>query len=135
MREQDRQRFQALEEAAIQGAASTLKSLLLLNGGACVALLAFIGSTATSDKLRPNFVPLVEASVQSLGSFAVGAGIAVFAMVTAYLTNHHYANSLIDPENTRWGVGSVMFTLTSMLTLFSLALFGKGIYLIWESMP
>lgn len=69
------ERRRALEAAAIESAAHGLKALLLLNGGACIALIAFVGSIATSSSLRPEFSPLVGAASRALIWFAAGAAV------------------------------------------------------------
>lgn len=130
----DTERFRALEAAAMEGAAQGLKALLLLNGGACVALLAFLGSTATSSSLRDEFVPLVSATAGSLIWFAAGAGVAVLACILAYWTNQAYANHIINPKNS-WAKGSRLNAAASTFAIFSLACFGKGVADIAFSMP
>jgi len=131
----DTERFKTFEAAAIEGAAQGLKALLLLNGGACVALLAFVGSTATSGSLRPEFVPLISAATSSLIWFAAGSGISVLACLFAYWTNQTYANHIIAPAKTSWSSGTRLNAAASTLSVFSLASFGKGVLDIALSMP
>ncbi|NSZ57788.1 hypothetical protein FY145_07055 [Agrobacterium tumefaciens] len=130
-----KQRFQALEAAATEGAAQGLKSLFLLNGGACVALLTFVGSASTSQNLKPEFVPLVESATKSLICFAVGAGLTVLAMTCAYLTNQAYSSALIDPSKTDWSEGTRANLGTVVIALAALVSFFVGITMIALSLP
>lgn len=131
----DVERFRALETAAIEGAAQGLKALLLLNGGACVALLAFVGGAATSSNVRPEFVPLISATTGSLIWFATGAGVSVLACLFAYWTNQAYANHVIDPKKTPWSTGTKLNAAAATLSIFSLGCFGKGVMDIALSVP
>jgi len=70
----------AANQAALNSGTETLKALLLINGGSCVAMLAFIGTLATKDRVPSEMAP-------PLISFAVGAGLAVFAGAASYFTN------------------------------------------------
>jgi len=123
-----------MEAAAIAGAAQGLKALLLLNGGACVSLLTFVGALATSEKLRPEFVDLVQATTRSLLAFGIGAGLAVFACFFAYWANQGYANALIGGGK-GWWQGSAMNHGAALVALSTLGCFGCRIYLIARSMP
>jgi len=67
-------------KAAIDNATETLKAIVLINGGSCVAILTFIGTLATKDK-----VPIVLAT--PLIWFAVGLVMAVIASGLGYFTN------------------------------------------------
>ncbi|WP_332302388.1 hypothetical protein [Rhizobium sp. GR12] len=135
MDEFTKQRFQTLEAAAIEGAAQGLKSLFLLNGGACVALLTFVGSASTSQNLKPEFVPLVESATKSLICFAVGAGLTVLAMTCAYLTNQAYSSALIDPNKNDWTQGTNANLGTGILASAALVSFFAGITMIALSLP
>ncbi|HEV7434200.1 MAG TPA: hypothetical protein VGO22_04940 [Pseudorhizobium sp.] len=130
----DKERFLALEAAAIAGSLQGLKALLLLNGGASVSLLTFVGALATSEHLRPEFVNLVQATTQSLLFFGAGAGIAVLSCFFAYWANQGYANSIIDGGK-GWWQGSVLSHLGVVVALSSLACFGWGLFLIARSVP
>ncbi|MDW9680676.1 hypothetical protein [Sinorhizobium meliloti] len=121
------ERFKALESAAIEAAAQGLKALLLLNGGACVALLAFVGGLATSEHVRPEFAPLVPAATQALIWFASGSGVAVLACFFAYWTNQAYANALFNPQKHSWKSGTRLNIAGGTAALFSLFCFGKGV--------
>jgi hypothetical protein len=80
-------RFQSLADArkaAIDAATTAIRSLILVNGGAVVALLAFAGAIETGEN----------GSTVSLGSlaapiwwFAVGVGLSTAAAMWAYMVN------------------------------------------------
>lgn len=130
----DKERFLALEAAAMDGSSQGLKALLLLNGGACVSLLTFVGALATSEHLRPEFVNLVQATTRSLIWFGIGSGLAVFAYFFAYWSNQSYANSIVE-DGEGWWQGTTMNVVAAIVALSSLACFGRGLLLIALSMP
>ena len=68
--------------AAVELAGMTLKALLLLNGGAAVAMLGFVASLASN--LLGEQVSLFRV-VLSLQYFSLGAAAAVFASGLSYL--------------------------------------------------
>lgn len=104
-----------MENAAVEAGNNALKALLLLNGGACIALLGFLSSTF-SDMVDSNTAlqssvttawnlllgfenssereKLVTDIVAALSYFAWGAGFSVFGASVAYLTNSCYARGL-----------------------------------------
>ncbi|MBD8555431.1 hypothetical protein IFT84_13045 [Rhizobium sp. CFBP 8762] len=123
----DEDRRRTLEAAAIESADQGLKGLLLLNGGACVALLAFVGSTATSSSLRPEFVPLINVATHSLIWFASGAGLAVLACIPAYKANQSYANHLHNPTKIKWSTGDRYASVALGIAIFSLFCFIVGV--------
>ena len=75
--------LQSFNRAAIESANVAVRSLLLINGGASVALLAFIGAIETGN-------PEVDSRVlvEPIWWFAVGVGLAVFVAVLAYVVNY-----------------------------------------------
>jgi len=129
------ERFKALEAAAIESAAQGLKAMLLLNGGACVALLAFVGSLATSETLQPEFAPLVKVVARSLIWFATGAGSAVLACLFAYWANQAYSNHLMNPGKSRWETGTRWTSVGGTCGIFSIACFAKGVLDIAFALP
>lgn len=65
---------------AVNTGAQTLKSLMLVNGGSCIAILTFIGTLATKHRPVSEFAhPLI--------AFALGAGSSVVAGAIAYFVN------------------------------------------------
>jgi hypothetical protein len=71
-----------INEAAINAANFTLRVVLLVNGGAAVALLAFIGGLPAEQK---------RAVAATLDWFTWGVAAAVAALACAYFTNHGLA--------------------------------------------
>lgn len=88
-------RSEALERASIESANLALKGMLLLNGGACIALLGFLASIFSSDAQKEEILVLLSPFLVALNRFAWGAGLAVFASAIAYLTNSFYARGLM----------------------------------------
>jgi hypothetical protein len=67
-------------KAAIDSGTETIKAIVLINGGSCVAILTFIGTIATKDKVPIGLAtPLIW--------FALGLVMAVIASAFGYFTN------------------------------------------------
>ena len=64
-------------EAAIKAADAALRAGLLINGGAAVSVLAFIGSLATKELIA---VPQLSRVAASLENFALGVAVAVMGL-------------------------------------------------------
>jgi hypothetical protein len=73
-----------MNEAAIKAADSTLRAGLLINGGAGVSVLAFIGSLETKQQIA---LPQLSRVAGSLEIFAFGVLAAVVGMGFSYLTH------------------------------------------------
>jgi hypothetical protein len=82
-------RFDKINEAAIKASEATLRACLLINGGAAVSVLAFIGSLATKDLIT---APQISRVASSLAVFAIGVAAAVVGMGFSYLTHFFEAN-------------------------------------------
>lgn len=83
-------------EAAVDNASFAIRSLLLINGGAGVALLAFIGALVSKDsKISPDRIPNL---AYPLTWFAWGVAFASAAAALAYLTNYCIAGMSILRE-------------------------------------
>lgn len=78
--------YDQLNQAAIGSANVALRAFLLINGGAAVALLAFLGSLAGQID-GPDIVTLAT----PLMDFAIGVAVAALAAGLAYLTNYSAA--------------------------------------------
>jgi hypothetical protein len=72
---------------AVDLAQSAVKGATLINGGAAVALLAYLGSQAAQSHQATW-------AAQALGYFAVGTAVAVLAGACAYVTQFLYLNSI-----------------------------------------
>jgi hypothetical protein len=76
--------FDKMNEAAIKIADSALRAGLLINGGAAVSVLAFVGSLATKELIAVSQLSRVASSLEI---FAFGVGAAVVGMGLSYLTH------------------------------------------------
>jgi hypothetical protein len=119
-----------------------LRTAVLINGGAAVASLTFIGSLINSKSiaLGPNLVTLTGPLIW----FAMGVASATIAMGFGYLTN--YSNAGIVSGRTkiyespyfletttskRWRISSTVFTILSIISATaSLGLFICGMVAI-----
>jgi hypothetical protein len=79
--------FKQHNDAAIKSGESAIKTVVLANGGAVVAVLAFLGNL--TGKAPAGQISSVAGS---LTYFAWGVAAGLIAMFAAYLTNLHYAN-------------------------------------------
>lgn len=75
--------LQGFNRAAIETANIAVRSLLLINGGASVALLAFVGAVESGNSAINSDV-----LVEPIWRFAVGVGLAVLTAIFAYLVNY-----------------------------------------------
>ena len=127
------ERVARLENASLEAAANGLKALLLLNGGASIAIFAFLAQALGKEGVAPEYTVLVRELVRSLGWFAAGAGTAVFATFFAYYSNQKYAASLMDPEKVSWRKGAILNSAGAVMAVLSLVLFWVGVYRIWAA--
>jgi hypothetical protein len=82
--DKSRERFNRVNEAAISGANLALRMVLLINGGAAIALLTFIRDLSANQK---------RAVADALLWFAWGVAAAMFALAFAYFTNYAMAQA------------------------------------------
>jgi Trk-type K+ transport system membrane component len=124
-----------INDAAINGANLALRMALLINGGAAITLLTFVGDLPAEQK---------RAVAATLDWFAWGVAAAMAALAFAYFTNHGLAVQersktwtdkppyLVDGPNTkRWrklvllfrclaigvGIGSLVLFIVGMLSI------------------
>ncbi|MEM5471365.1 hypothetical protein WNZ14_06470 [Hoeflea sp. AS60] len=128
------ERVSRLESASVDAASQGIKALLILNGGASVALLGFIANVFSLD-MDPERTRLFDAAVSSLVFFAVGAGISVVIHLVSYLANRSYVGALYqkneDAYDSDWKRAGRWNSVAIILALISLASFGAGVYAIW----
>ncbi|WP_407174450.1 hypothetical protein [Bradyrhizobium sp. STM 3562] len=86
--DQSREFHTYVNQSAIEGANLALKTLILINGGAAVAILTFLGALAAKDKA--DFVQIGNVA-HTLRDYAIGVALALAAMALAYLTNYFLA--------------------------------------------
>src|ERR1700688_2917097 len=80
-----------VNKEAVGTANLTLRTLVLINGGAAIAVLTFLGGVAAKDKVDFAQVGLVAGTIKW---FAFGVALAVFGMALSYLT--HFATASIS---------------------------------------
>ena len=127
------ERISRLEDASLEAANNGLKALLLLNGGASIAILAFLAQMLGKEGGAPEFAFLVREMLHSLGFFSAGAGAAVFVTFFAYYANQQYVAALLAPEKVSWNRGAILNILGGIIALLSLGLFGVGVQRIWAA--
>ncbi len=130
----DEARADALEKASIDASVEGLKALLLLNGGACIALLAFLSATMGKEHTIQKEAAFVAGATDALAFFAGGALLAVITCVFAYLANQAYSSHLRDRKYypRHWGYGTAWTRAALGTTLLSLIGFGWGVYTIYS---
>jgi hypothetical protein len=77
-----------VNQAAMESANMALRTLVLINGGAAVAVLAFLGAVAAKDKI--NFSKIGDVAF-TIRYFAIGVALACAGMALAYFTNYFMA--------------------------------------------
>jgi hypothetical protein len=75
-------------KAAIDGANMALRTLIVINGGAAIAILTFLGGVAAKDKI--DFTK-VGAVADTIRYFAIGVALALVGMALSYFTNYFMA--------------------------------------------
>jgi hypothetical protein len=82
--------FLRTNEAAIKAGEVAIRMAMLMNGGAAVAVLAFIGGLISKDKIAVGKLGTV---ADSLTWFAAGVACSMAAMALAYFTNYCIAGA------------------------------------------
>ena len=129
----DKERAKALEAAAVDSAKHGIYALLLLNGSACIAVLAFLANAIGYRDLHWSEVQLVRGAMRSLPWFAGGAGLAVFCSFFAYYANQQYANEFYKSGSWPWG--KILNIAGGVVAFLALIGFGVGVFQIWTAMP
>ncbi len=86
-----------LMKAALDNARDALRAALLLNGGACIAVLGFLASLSSGTTTRAG-MSLIGPAKAGLVFFAVGAALAAIASGLAYFTNSYYADANAEKQ-------------------------------------
>jgi hypothetical protein len=76
--------FHTYNKATVETANLTLRTLVVVVGGAAIAVLAFLGGVAAKEKVDFAQVGLVAGTIKW---FAFGVALAVFGIALSYLTN------------------------------------------------
>jgi len=128
---------EALNEATIKAGEAAIKTLMLVNGGAAVSALAFIGGLVGQGRVTVKQMTDVSSS---LLWFAAGVALAALALGFSYFTNLALVNLgrsrvhtwqhpyVIDgPTTNRWWWWSMIFKgLAIAVALLSLVAFVVG---------
>src|SRR5665213_1140102 len=126
-----------INEAAIKSAELALRLAMLINGGAAIAMLAFVGGLISKDKIVAGQLANV---ASSLAWFAFGVLIAVAGVALSYFTNFcmaavasshtkKWVSPYVEPGPTtqRWRRLNIVFHVLAVLAGFgSLAFFVVG---------
>lgn len=128
----DEARADALEKASIDASVEGLKALLILNGGACIALTAFLSATMGKEQTLPKEAAFISGATEALLFFSIGAGLSVITCIFAYLANQAYSSFLRNtPTYPRhWTYGQIWTRMGLTSTAASLVMFFWGIYTI-----
>jgi magnesium-transporting ATPase (P-type) len=135
-----------VNQATIESANIALKTLIVINGGAAIAILTFLGGVASKDKINlANVTPVA----MTIRYFAIGVGLTLAAMAFSYLTNyfmagiergrlktytHPYVADGPDTPRQRWW--NRLFHILSFGCAFaSLILFGIGLFVASDNIP
>ncbi|MDR6447500.1 hypothetical protein J2794_003616 [Paraburkholderia terricola] len=87
-------------KATTEAGQTALKSAILINGGAAVTILAFIGNAVTKWKFEPGS-PLLTAVGFALFTFVIGTGLAGASTAFRYLSQFSYGTAF-DTSDNRW---------------------------------
>jgi hypothetical protein len=95
--------YVAASEGALKAGDLVLGNCLLINGGAAIAILAFMGNVLTKD---PSTRKLLAEVSSGLNDFAIGVVAAMIAMGLTYVDHleaRHLAKESMDPPLHRAG--------------------------------
>jgi hypothetical protein len=123
-RQQDHEHNLEMLRATITTGQSALKSALLINGGAAAALLAFIGSAWSSNKIA-EALPDISAA---LLIYVFGVLAAAVAAGSTYLSQAGYGNEFGKASRC---VGYIGHMLAVVGVLASYILFGRASWLAY----
>lgn len=106
----------------LQSASSGVKYVVVVNGGAVIALLAHLGNEAAKGGLLPNLST-------SLSWFLAGIVFGGLASVSVYATNFVLFNEVVGNEIPRWLRGHMFWLIVSLtLIVAGIAFFAIGSY-------
>jgi hypothetical protein len=144
LREHDRSRrvSEAINEAVIKAGEVAIRTVMLVNGGAAVSVLAFIGALVRQDEVTVKQIAGVSSG---LLWFAGGVAAAVLALALSYFTNFCYVGQerskifnfdhpyVVDGANTRrWHYWGLVFHYGAIIWgLLSLVAFLVGIFAVY----
>jgi hypothetical protein len=117
-------------DQAIRYSIEAVKSVLLMNGAAAIALLAFMGANAGKED------PLLEVSIElfklALMCFGGGASLCALTFLFAYIAQLFFAG-INSSETHVWPAN--LFRLLAIISLVAaIVMFGVGVYLAAEAL-
>ncbi len=128
-----------LDEAAIKASENGLRAAILINGGAAVSVLAFIGGLASKDLIKIDRLAEV---ASSLMIFGIGVLLAAIGIGLSYCT-HYFSGKIIStfqrgfdhpyvtssPKGAKWTIcRNIVHVLAFVAGIASLVFFGWGMY-------
>jgi len=119
---------EAMFRAIMDFAVVSIRSLTLINGGAVVAILAFLGSVwRSSDRGGPPSIAVLLA--EPLGWFIAGLALAVASAMTSYLSQVAFLELRTEKDGRRQSTaGDVLRGMAIGAACFSLVCFCVGSY-------
>lgn len=111
-------------KSVIQSGQNAIKTMLLLNGGAAIALLAFIG------KLSDNNSRAIPDFAYSITSFVVGALLMGFVACLTYLAQIAFDSHVSRHQK----IGTCLQISCAILGALSLASFAYGTYKTYQAL-
>ncbi len=138
--DQNSQFTDKLNEATVKSGDAALRAALLINGGAAVSVLAFIGGMVSQNRIRVSQLADVAGSLML---FAYGVAFAVAGLALSYFTNYatvghaasmtkHWEHPYVrpnEPSTGRWARLKGFFHILAVVAgLLSLALFIFGMF-------
>jgi len=102
----------ALLQSALTGATDAIKAALIINGGAALAILAYLGNSHSTP---------TRTLASSLAWFTAGIIVAAFCSGGYYLTQYHYAQR-------KEVMGNCLRWVTAVLVVISFLAFAGGAY-------
>ena len=124
-----------LFNSAIQTGQGALKCVILINGGAAVALLALIGNIWVKGAGFPVAALLMDSTL----GFTAGVFMGAIASGITYLAQCRYAKEFdeVDSENNKkanmLSVGDLLKWLVVVFVVISYVLFGTGIWMAYQA--
>lgn len=97
------------------------KSLLLINGGAVVAILAFLGQASNGQVLaKEAWLPL--------GAFVIGTGFSALSFAGSYATQFALYNESVHPQDYKGPTHMKCTAFTACLVFLSFVAFAVGAF-------
>ncbi|MFM0506701.1 hypothetical protein [Paraburkholderia sp. RL17-373-BIF-A] len=106
--------FAEMLKATTEAGQTALKSAILINGGAAVAMLAFVGNAVTKSDLRPGS-PILSHIGGALLIFMVGTGLAGTSTAFRYISQWCYAEAVNKPVPSRERTCGHAFSIVAVL--------------------